>query len=60
MKTSSIAMLSAGVLIFLLFLTADSIGVGEGTGIGWKQISGAAFGVILAASGMYRLRQARN
>jgi hypothetical protein len=45
-----------GVLVFLVSLTADSLGIGEGTGIGWKQITGAAIGVVIAAVGMYRLR----
>lgn len=46
----------AGVLIFLVSLAADTIGIGEGTGIGWKQITGAVIGVVIAAIGMYRLR----
>ena len=49
--------LVAGVLIFLVSLTADAIGIGEGTGIGWKQITGAVIGVVIAAIGMIRLRR---
>ena len=59
MGRSSVFLLVAGVLIFLLFLTADSVGIGEGTGVGWKQITGAAIGVLMAALGMYRLKQSR-
>jgi hypothetical protein len=49
--------LTIGVLLFLISLTADSLGIGEGTGIGWKQICGAAAGVIIAAIGLVRLRR---
>ena len=50
-------LLVAGVLIFLISLTADAVGIGEGTGIGWKQISGAVIGVVVAAVGMIQLRK---
>jgi len=49
--------LTIGVLLFLISLTADSLGIGEGTGIGWKQIAGAAAGVLLAAVGIVQLRK---
>jgi hypothetical protein len=45
------------VLLFLVSLSADAIGVGEGTGIGWKQIVGAVVGVVIAAVGMVLLRK---
>jgi len=51
------AMLTVGVLLFLISLTADSLGFGEGTGIGWKQITGAIVGVSVAAVGMFQLRR---
>jgi hypothetical protein len=50
-------MLTVGVLLFLISLTADSLGFGEGTGIGWKQITGAIVGVSVAAAGMFQLRR---
>ena len=50
-------LLVAGVLIFLISLTADTVGLGEGTGIGWKQIAGAVVGVVVAAVGMVQLRK---
>jgi hypothetical protein len=52
----AVVVLVVGVLVFLVSLTADFFGIGEGTGIGWKQITGAAIGVVIAAVGMYRLR----
>ncbi len=50
-------MLTFGVLLFLISLTADSVGVGEGTGIGWKQITGAILGVVTAAVAIVQLRR---
>jgi len=48
--------LVVGVLLFVVSLAADAVGIGEGTGIGWKQITGAVIGAVIAAIGMYRLR----
>jgi len=53
----SVMILVAGVLLFLVSLTADTIGIGEGTGIGWKQITGALVGVVVAAVGMVQLKK---
>jgi uncharacterized membrane protein len=50
-------MLTVGVLLFLISLTADSLGIGEGTGMGWKQVTGAIVGVVIAAVAMVRLRR---
>lgn len=50
-------LLVAGVLLFLVSLTADVTTIGEGTGIGWKQISGAVVGVVIAAIGIVRMRR---
>jgi high-affinity Fe2+/Pb2+ permease len=49
-------LLALGVLLFIVSLAADTVGIGEGTGIGWKQISGAVIGGVIAAIGIYRLR----
>ena len=47
--------LIVGVLIFLLSLTADSLGFGTSPGLGMVQIVGAVIGVVIAAFGIYRL-----
>jgi hypothetical protein len=57
MRSTWIVLLVIGVLLFLVSLTADSLGIGEGTGIGWKQIAGAVVGVLMAAIGMVQLRK---
>jgi len=57
MRALAISLLVAGVLLFLFSLTADATGIGEGTWVGWKQITGAVIGVVIAAIGMIRLRR---
>ncbi|MBZ5587786.1 MAG: hypothetical protein LAO05_04430 [Acidobacteriia bacterium] len=49
-------MLVAGVLVFLVSATADSLGIGGAPGIGWKQIAGMLVGVAAAAAGAIQLR----
>jgi hypothetical protein len=53
----AVVMLVVGVLAFLISLMADAVGIGEGTGIGWKQITGAVVGVVVAAVGMVQLKR---
>jgi len=52
-----VILLVVGVLLFLICLAADAVGIGEGTGIGWKQITGAVVGVIVAAVGIVQMRK---
>ncbi len=52
-------LLAAGVLLFLVSLTADAVGIGEGTGIGWKQILGSIAGLCIAAVGIVQMRKAK-
>ena len=52
-----VILLVAGVLLFLVSLTADITTIGEGTGIGWKQIAGAVIGIVIAAIGIVRVRR---
>ena len=52
-----VILLVAGVLLFFVSLAADAVGIGEGTGIGWKQITGAVIGVIVAAVGIVQMRK---
>ncbi len=52
-----VILLIVGVVLFLISLAADAVGIGEGTGIGWKQITGAVVGVIVAAVGIVQMRK---
>jgi hypothetical protein len=50
-------LLTAGVLLFLVALTADSLGVGSVPGVGYKQLVAAVAGMVVAALGMSGLRR---
>ena len=47
--------LVVGIVIFLVSLMADAFGIGEGTGIGWKQITGSVMGLAIAAGGIVQM-----
>jgi len=52
-----IIFLVVGVAIFFVSLTADAFGIGEGTAIGWKQITGFTVGLIIAGVGAVQMRK---
>ena len=52
-----VILLAVGVLLFFVSLTADAFGIGEGTGIGWKQIMGVVVGLIVAGIGAAQMRK---
>jgi hypothetical protein len=52
--------LVVGVLIFLVSLLADAFGIGEGTGIGWKQITGSVVGLAVVAVGIVQMRKKKD
>lgn len=58
-RRRSVAVLVVGVLLFLVSAGADTLGIGGAPGFGWKQLTGFAVGVLLAAIGMIGLRSAQ-
>ena len=52
-KTLGIILIILGVLLAIVSLAADVIGIGNGMGIGWKQILGAVVGVLVAVGGVW-------
>ncbi len=46
-----------GIAVFFISLTADAFGIGEGTAIGWKQITGFMVGLIIAGIGAVQMRK---
>ncbi|MCU0233571.1 MAG: hypothetical protein MUE90_06000 [Thermoanaerobaculales bacterium] len=60
MRALPVVLLVAGVLLFLVSLSADALGFGPSPGIGLKQLAGAVVGVVLAAVGMVQLRKAKS
>jgi hypothetical protein len=55
-RTIGMGLVALGVILLIVSLAADSIGIGTGTGIGWKQIAGAVVGAIIAVYGFWSLR----
>ena len=53
----AVILLVVGVVVFFISLTADAFGIGEGTGIGWKQITGSIVGLVVAAIGAAQMRK---
>ena len=58
-KSLGTLLLTVGVLLFLVALSADALGLGPTPGFGLKQIALALVGVITAAVGMSKLRGQR-
>ena len=56
-RALAIVLLLIGSALALLGLGADAFGIGEGTGIGWKQISAAIAGGAVALFGAIKLRR---
>ncbi len=56
-RTLGIVLVVVGLILLALGLGADAIGIGEGTGIGWKQVSAAVLGAIIAFIGALQLRR---
>jgi hypothetical protein len=52
-----VILLVVGVALFFVSLTADAIGIGEGTAIGWKQITGFTVGLVIAGIGAAQMRK---
>lgn len=59
MRAVPVVLLVAGVLLFLVSLSADALGFGPSPGIGLKQLAGAVVGAVLAVVGMVQLRKAK-
>lgn len=57
-KGRGFVMIAAGGLLAAVSIVADEIGIGEGTGVGWRQVLGTLVGLAVAAVGAYRARQA--
>lgn len=55
-RARSIALLTAGVLLFLVTLAADPLGLGAQPGLGMKQLVAAFAGIVVAAFGIAGLR----
>ena len=52
-RTLGIVLIVLGLLLVVVSLAADVIGLGNGTGLGWKQLLGAAVGVVVMLGGAW-------
>ena len=51
-STRSIVLIVIGVVLLAVSLLADAFGIGAHPGLGWKQLVGAAVGVVVAVIGI--------
>jgi len=42
----------AGAVLFVLSALADSLGLGDGDGFGWKQTAGVVLGALVVVAGL--------
>ena len=59
-RTLGILLIVLGLLLLVVSLAADLIGLGNGTGLGWKQLLGAAVGVLIMLGGLWWMRRKTN
>ena len=52
-KTFGFVLIVAGAILLILSLGADALGIGARAGIGWKQLFGAAVGLLVALGGVW-------
>lgn len=59
-KRIGASLLALGVVMFVLSAIADPIGVGDGSGVGWKQVVGMVAGAAAIAIGAVWWRSGRH
>jgi hypothetical protein len=52
-KTIGYALIILGVVVLVISLAADTLGIGNVPGFGWKQILGAVVGAVVALGGVW-------
>jgi hypothetical protein len=50
-------LVAVGVVVLAASALADPLGIGEGSGVGWKQVVGVVVGALVAAWGAVVLRR---
>ena len=56
-RTVVFILLALGLILAALSLFADTLGLGEGSGMGYKQIAGLVVGIVVALAGVFLLRR---
>ena len=52
-RTMAYLVIALGAVVLIISLAADSLGIGGAPGIGWKQLAGAAVGLIVMVCGVW-------
>jgi hypothetical protein len=52
-KMLGVVFIILGVIVLVVSLAADAVGIGNATGIGWKQILAAVIGALVALDGIF-------
>jgi hypothetical protein len=51
-KSRGLVMVGVGAVVVIVCLAADALGIGNQPGVGWKQLTGAAVGLITLVIGV--------
>jgi hypothetical protein len=52
-RTMGYLVIVLGAVVLIISLTADALGIGGAPGLGWKQLTGAAVGLIVMIGGVW-------
>ena len=52
-KMLGVVFIILGAVVLVVSLAADAVGIGNATGIGWKQILAAVIGALVALDGIF-------
>ena len=55
-KNVGFGLIILGLALLIVSLSADLIGIGNGTSIGWKQVVGAGVGLLIALGGTWLMQ----
>jgi uncharacterized membrane protein len=55
-RTLGVVLIILGLVVLVVSLAADPLGIGNGTGFGWKQILGSVVGALVAVVGAWLAR----
>jgi hypothetical protein len=58
-KTMGTGLIVLGDVLLIVSLAADALGIGSQLGIGWKQMVGAAAGIVVQVAGLVMLQAER-
>jgi hypothetical protein len=57
LRALALALVAVGMLLLIIAVFADRFGIGEGIGVGWKQLIAAITGLVFVLGGLASLMQ---